>query len=168
MIIIIFKNADDIRFENAFEVIDIVESYGFSPDTAMYNVMMRACEKESRWRRAVAMYRDLINVHHLLPNVQTFDIIIDCCRHSLEDPAVIYECLRAEKLPHDFCYKAAVCNCGNRIPLQVMQETMYDVEAEGVPKDGRFERQVEKEREMRASTQKSGNKAGAKNAQNLS
>ena len=149
-----FKNADDIRFEHAFEVVDIVESYGFSPDTAMYNIMMRACERESRWRRAIAMYRDLIHVHDLTPNVQTFDILIDCCRHSIEDPGVIYESLRGEDLPHEFCYKAAVCNCGNRIPLQVIQETMHDVEAKGPPDDGRFEREVERERQLRGGTGK--------------
>jgi len=150
-----FKNAAEVRFEDAFEVVDLVESYGFSPDVAMYNIMMRACEKESRWRRALSMYKDLIGIHRLVPNVQTFDVLIDCCRHSLEDPGTIYETLRAAELPHDFCYKCAVCNCGNRIPYQVMQETMYDIEDAGVPEDGRFERALERQRAARQNERSS-------------
>ena len=40
----------------------------------------------------------LLYVHRLVPNVQTFDIIVDCCRHSMEEPGV-YEELRKLKLP---------------------------------------------------------------------
>mgnify|MGYP006091563863 CR=1 FL=1 len=68
------NNPAEIRFEDAFETIDLVEEYGMVPDTPMYNVMMRSCERESRWRRALAIYKDLLHVHKLLPNVQTFDV----------------------------------------------------------------------------------------------
>jgi pentatricopeptide repeat protein len=122
ILMIAFKNAPELRFEDAFEVFDLVESYGMSPDVSMYNIMMRACERESRWRRVIAMYKDLLYVHRLVPNVQTFDIIVDCCRHSMEEPGVIYEELRKLKLPSDYCYKAALANAGNRIPSQVLFE----------------------------------------------
>lgn len=145
ILMIAFKNAPDLRYEDAFEVIDLIESYGLTPDTTIYNIMMRSCERESRWRRALAIYKDMTTLHNCTPNVQTFDVLIDCCRHSLEEPAVIYDELRRYKLPHDYCYKASLTNAGNRVPLQVMYEAMYAIDEAGGPDDGRFERQVAKE-----------------------
>ena len=147
IMMVAFKNAPELRFEDAFETFDLVESYGLIPDTSLYNIMMRACEKESRWRRAIAMYKDLLHVHNQLPNVQTFDILVDCCRHSLEEPKVIFEELRKLDLPRDYCYKAALANAGNRIPEQVLYETMHDVSNAPLPTDGRFERNVKKDKD---------------------
>ena len=141
-----FKNAPELRFEDAFETFDLCESYGLTPDTSLYNIMMRACEKESRWRRVLAMYRDLVQVHRQVPNVQTFDIIVDCCRHSLEEPSVIFDELRKLDLPTDYCYKAALCNAGNRIPSQVLYETMHSVANAPLPTDGRFERNEKRQK----------------------
>ena len=142
-----FKNAPELRFEDAFETFDLCESYGLTPDTSLYNIMMRACERESRWRRVLAMYRDLVQVHKQVPNVQTFDIIVDCCRHSLEEPSVIFDELRKLDLPSDYCYKAALCNAGNRIPSQVLYETMHNVADAPLPTDGRFERHVKRDKD---------------------
>ena len=128
-----FKNAPAIRFEDAFEVMNLMEEYRVTPDVTVYNIMMRACEQDSRWRRALAMYRDMTETHKILPNVQTFDVILDCCRHSLEEPAVIFDELRRHKLPREYCYRASVCNCGNRIPQQTLFEKMYETSLSQLP-----------------------------------
>ena len=132
-LMVAFKNAPELLFQHAFEVMDLIEAYGLIPDVTIYNVLMRACERESRWRRALAIYRDMTEIHKVMPNVQTFDVIIDCCRHSLEEPAVIFDELRRHKLPRQYCYKAALCNCGNRVPTQVLYESMYDVSLSELP-----------------------------------
>ena len=132
-LMVAFKNAPELRFEDAFEVMDLIVAYGLVPDVTIYNVLMRACERESRWRRALAIYRDMMELHKVIPNVQTFDVIIDCCRHSLEEPAVIFDELRRHKLPREYCYKAALCNCGNRIPQQTLYESMYDISLAELP-----------------------------------
>ena len=98
---IAFKNSPELHYERAYEIIDIIESYNMTPDISIYNILMRSCERESRWRRAMAIYKDLIEIHGLTPNVHTFDVIIDCCRHSLELPAVIYDTLRMQRLPRE-------------------------------------------------------------------
>ena len=95
----------------------------------------------------LAMYRDLVQVHRQVPNVQTFDIIVDCCRHSLEEPSVIFDELRKLDLPTDYCYKAALTNAGNRIPSQVLYEKMHDVAKAPLPTDGHFERNVKKDKD---------------------
>ena len=128
-----FKNAPSIRFEDAFEVMNLMEEYRVTPDVTVYNIMMRACEQDSRWRRALAMYRDMTETHKILPNVQTFDVILDCCRHSLEEPAVIFDELRRHKLPREYCYRASLCNCGNRIPQQTLYEKMYETSLARLP-----------------------------------
>ena len=62
------------------QTIDIVEEYGMAPDTPMYNVMMRSCERESRWRRALAIYKDMLHVRiiakEMTPN--RVDQLLDC------------------------------------------------------------------------------------------
>ena len=88
-----------------------------------------------------------VYVHQQVPNVQTFDIIIDCCRHSLEEPSVIFEELKKLDLPTDYCYRAALCNAGNRIPTQVLYETMHNVANAPLPTDGRFERNVQRDKD---------------------
>jgi pentatricopeptide repeat protein len=123
-----FKNSEDMLFQHAYLVINMIEDYKMKPDASVYNIIMRACEKDSRWRRCIALFRDMKNIHKIIPNALTYEIIIDCCRHSLETPALIFETLRLQNMPREFCYKAAVCNAGNRISSQVLHETLYSLE----------------------------------------
>lgn len=103
LLMIAFKNAPVIDFRNACEVMDTLALYPeLSPDVTLFNVMMSACIRDSRWRRCMAIYTDMTTIHHLLPTSQTFEIIIDSCRHSLDSPSTIYEVLRKDyKLPHE-------------------------------------------------------------------
>lgn len=123
-----FKNSEEMLFQYAYLVISMIEDYNMNPDASVYNIIMRACEKDSRWRRCIALFRDMKNIHKLIPNALSYEIIIDCCRHSLESPAIIFETLRLQNMPREFCYKAAVCNAGNRISSQVLHETLYSLE----------------------------------------
>ena len=71
-------------------------------DVNIFNIMMSACIRHSRWRRCITIYKDMTQLYELLPSAQTFEIILHCCRHALDEPAVIYETLRLDhKLPQE-------------------------------------------------------------------
>jgi len=103
LLMIAFKNSPGIDFRNACEVMDTLALYpDLKPDSSMFNIMMSACVRDSRWRRCMAIYTDMTTTHNILPTSQTFETIVSCCRHSLDPPAAIYECLRKEyRLPHE-------------------------------------------------------------------
>ena len=105
----------------------LVSSYaGFRPDLTIMNTMLAACVRESMWRRGIVVIHDMQNFHGLIPSAHTFDILLDCCRHTLEDPSVIYQTLCLQGLPREYAYKAAVLNAGNRISPQVALESLYE------------------------------------------
>jgi pentatricopeptide repeat protein len=128
LLMVAFKNGSDIQYKDAFRIIDLITSYGLKPDISIYNTMMKTCIKGSRWRRCLAFIKDMQKVFELTPNSFTFDILINSCRHSMEDPKVIFEVLRIEKYPREFCYKAALVNAGNHISQQVLRETVHDLD----------------------------------------
>ena len=114
------------------------------------NAYLAYCIKDSLWRKALGII-DCFEEHGLVPSTRTFEILLDCCRHSLEEPAVwwrrkkyqiffyvksdttnsllqtIFETLRLHDLPREFCYKAAVVNAGNRMSPQVALENLYEI-----------------------------------------
>jgi pentatricopeptide repeat protein len=135
-----FRNAsnmeDEINLNTARAIIDSVYSNGLSPDVPLYNILLSTCINQSRWRKAIGILNEMQMVHNLIPLPSTFDIIIDCCRHSLEEPAIIYETLKLEGLPQEFCYKAAIVNAGNRVSTQVAVEAFYQTYKPAVISDG--------------------------------
>ena len=128
LLMVAFKNGSYIQYKDAFRIIDLITSYGLKPDISIYNTMMKTCIKGSRWRRCLAFIKDMQKLFELTPNSFTFDILISSCRHSMEDPKVIFEVLRIEKYPREFCYKAALVNAGNHISQQVLRETVHDLD----------------------------------------
>ena len=126
-----FKNSngnwDDTHFKDAEAVVDACYNNGFKPDLKIMNTMLGACVHESMWRRGLGIVKDMQVYHDLVPTAHTFDILLDCCRHAIDEPAVIFETLRLEGLPREYCYKASVINAGNRITPQVALESLYEV-----------------------------------------
>lgn len=130
-----FKNTSNVNFEQSTMVLAAITSYGLKPDISIYNTLMKACIPASRWRRALLLMQELQQTtkHHkgLTPNIATFEILADCCRHSLDDSSVIFDTLRLAGLPRKFAYRVAACNAGNRVSMQVALEAMYDIQGEG-------------------------------------
>lgn len=143
VMMVAFKNGNDLCYNNAFKIMDMIKSYGLRPDVMVYNIMMKSCVNNSKWRRSLSIFHDMQHIDEVMPNALTFEIILDCCRHALDEPAEIYESLRCSKLPKEFCYKAAVCNAGNRISHQVLQDLTYDVITRNVDVDKEVEQEIE-------------------------
>lgn len=99
LLMVAFKNSSGLDFQQARKVFHLMKAYDISPDISIYNSLLMACVRDSRWRRALNILQDLRKIHSLTPNSFSFEIIIDCIRHALDPPAVIYETLRNEKLP---------------------------------------------------------------------
>ena len=143
VMMVAFKNDNDLCYNNAFKIMDMIKSYGLRPDVMVYNIMMKSCVKNSKWRRSLSILHDMQHIDEVVPNTLTFEIILDCCRHALDEPSEIYESLRCSNLPKEFCYKAAVCNAGNRISHQVLQDLTYDVITRNVDVDKEVEQEIE-------------------------
>ena len=126
ILMLAFKNSLDNRFESGYKVMNLIESYGFAPDAMIYNIMMRKCVAESRWRRVIGLFKEMRARHAVTPNALTFEIIIDACRYAVDEPAVIYETLRLIDLHPEFCYKASVCNAVHRKSKQVLSQLFFD------------------------------------------
>lgn len=96
-----FKNTPgaDINYEYAYRTMDLIESYGLMPDLTIYNIMMSPCIRQSRWRRCLQIMQDMTRLHSISPSSQSFSILLDCCRHSIELPSVIYAQLRVCDYP---------------------------------------------------------------------
>ena len=121
------KNSIDPNFDDAETTLNALYANGLKPDISMFNIMMGACVKSSKWRRGIRILHEMYQHHGLLPNSATFDILLNSVRHSLEEPGVIYETLRLEKLPRDYCYKAAVINAGNRLSAAALNEVINQI-----------------------------------------
>ena len=126
-----FKNSDgnwdDTHFQDAEAVVDACYSNGFRPDITIMNTMLAACVRESMWRRGIVIINDMQHFHGLIPTAHTFDILLNCCRHTVEEPAIIFQTLRLQGLPREYSYRAAVLNAGNRISPQVALESLYEI-----------------------------------------
>jgi pentatricopeptide repeat protein len=142
VMMVAFKNDGELCYNNAFKIMDMIKSCGLRPDVMIYNIMMKSCVKNSKWRRSLSILHDMQHIDEVIPNALTFEIILDCCRHALDEPAEIYDTLRYSKLPKEFCYKAAVCNAGNRISHQVLQDLTYDVITRNVDVDKEVEQEM--------------------------
>ncbi len=94
-----FKNSKIVLFENAYKVLDLMEKYGFKPDITLYNSMLQACESNSRWRRGLAIFKEMKRLHKLNPNSSSMQILLNCCRYCVDEPSVVYETLREARLP---------------------------------------------------------------------
>ena len=127
-----FKNAKEVVFGNAIKVLELVDYYKIRPDCHLYNTYMSACERESRWRRCVAIYNDMRAIHKVVPNENTFEIIVNCCRNSIDESHVIFDTLRKTELDPEMCYRAALCNAANRVSKQVLLERMHELSEEKV------------------------------------
>lgn len=99
LLMIAFKNSLELDFRDAVTTMDLLQRYDIAPDIEIYNLMLSACVRESRWRRCVAILNDMKTIHNLLPNSHSFEILLNCCRHSLDEPSAIYEALRKCGLP---------------------------------------------------------------------
>lgn len=123
-----FKNAPVAKFEDAYQVMDLIKLYGYVPDAPIQNLLLKACVSGSRWRRALAIYKDMLDVHKIAPTIDTFTILAKCCAKSADSPDVIFETLRQYRLTREYCYRAALGNAGNRIPPH-LNETIKNFRA---------------------------------------
>ena len=124
------KNSEVIEFEYADKVINHLLDSGRKPDIQLYNMMISACVRESRWRRALNMIEEMYHKYDIVPTPFSLTLLLDCCRHTLEEPSIIFETLRhAEFLPAEFCRTVSLLNIDARVPPQVVKEAMYDVAA---------------------------------------
>ena len=91
-----FKNAKEIVFERGYDVIDMIEKWGFKPDVTVFNILMQACEGQSRWRRAIAVLHSMKKTHNVDPNHATMKILLNCFKYSVDDPGCMYDELRRQ------------------------------------------------------------------------
>ena len=128
LLLVAVKNGGNIFFDEAQRVLEHLLAHGAKPDVSIYNMIIGSCVPESRWRRALTLVVEMKEKHHLIPNPFTLELLSDCCRHTLEEPGVIYDTLRSvAQLPSEYCYNVSVCNAGNRLSPQVIAEAMHDV-----------------------------------------
>ena len=127
MLLVAVKNGGNRYYEESGRILEHMQAGNVKPDVGIYNMIIGSCVAESRWRRALSLMREMQDKHGLVPNAFSLQLLADCCRHTLEEPGVVYETLRTiGKLPSDFCYNVALCNAGNRLSAQVIAEAVHD------------------------------------------
>jgi pentatricopeptide repeat protein len=115
-----FKNSKELQFDTVpGDIFKIMSDFHVAPTVGIYNILIQACIRDCRWRRAVGIIRsmgtaagthahislsDSADAHthahpSLSPDAQTFVLLSDCCRHAIDEPAMIFETLRLEKFP---------------------------------------------------------------------
>jgi hypothetical protein len=94
-----FKNSKEIDFDQAYKVIDMIKRWDLEPDITVFNIMIQACEYQSRWRRALEIINTMKKTHNLNPNHATMKILLNCCRYAMDEPGIIYETLRMQEFP---------------------------------------------------------------------
>lgn len=99
LLMLAFKNRDEVTYEESNLIFKLMAQVRVSPDVTLFNILMRTCEKTGAWRRAIAYITDMQSRFGILPSSHTFQILIDCCRHVKDEPAVIFETLRNENFP---------------------------------------------------------------------
>lgn len=87
LLMVAFKNSFEVNPRDPDAVIESAYANGFRPDRAIMNIYLASCIKDSLWRKALGII-DCFEEHDLIPSTRTFEILLDCCRHSLEEPAV--------------------------------------------------------------------------------
>ena len=99
ILLIAFKNSSQQDFSDAFLIFYEMDIQGYKPDIFMFNILLQACVRGSRWRRCLALIKEMKEEFHLQPNSQSYMILMDCCRHAIDTPADIFQILRHAKLP---------------------------------------------------------------------
>jgi hypothetical protein len=101
LLFVALKNCSRYDAYDIYTLLNLMKRLEILPDVTVYNTILRTCEKEGAWRRALEFLHHMQKTYeHLLPNTNTYTILVDCCRHSVEDtPAVIFETLRNAGLP---------------------------------------------------------------------
>jgi hypothetical protein len=105
---------NSLRYDpyDIYSLLSLMKRLEITPDIFIYNMILRICEQKGAWRRALEFLKHLQHTYGshgksdneepslLLPNTNTYAILVDCCRHSVEDsPAEIFETLRNAGLP---------------------------------------------------------------------
>eukprot|EP01041_Mallomonas_annulata_P011815 gene11815-24753_t len=98
ILMLAFKNSFEQNFEHAYLVMEAMERYGHQPDVCLYNILLQACVRENRWRRALSIVKDMQDSHNIRPNTHSYRILLDCCRHAMDEPGVIFDTLRLANL----------------------------------------------------------------------
>lgn len=102
LLFISLKNSSLKYFSNndISNLLQLLKRLNITPDIVLYNIILCTCEKYGSWRRALFYIKHMQNVYNILPNTHTYEILINCCRHTVSDtPASIFETLRNEGLP---------------------------------------------------------------------
>lgn len=100
LLFLALKNSPTYDSYDIYTLLNLMKRLEIIPDIIIYNTVLRICEKVGAWRRALEFLHHMEdNYDHLLPNTNTYNILADCCRHSVESPAVIFETLRHAGLP---------------------------------------------------------------------
>jgi hypothetical protein len=95
------SNGSDSSMSFKEEVIlfDLMKLVNVKPDVQIMNILLRKCEQSGSWRKSLQLIEHIQKEYEIAPNTHSFDIIIDCCRHVIDEPSVIYETLRSKKFP---------------------------------------------------------------------
>jgi hypothetical protein len=94
-----FKNSKVVDFDQAYKVIDMMTRWEIPPDVTVFNIILQACEYQSRWRRAMEIIDSMKNTHNVDPNHATMKILLNCCRYATDEPGAIYDTLRLKAFP---------------------------------------------------------------------
>eukprot|EP00603_Paraphysomonas_imperforata_P011351 CAMPEP_0114460126 /NCGR_PEP_ID=MMETSP0104-20121206/5580_1 /TAXON_ID=37642 ORGANISM="Paraphysomonas imperforata, Strain PA2" /NCGR_SAMPLE_ID=MMETSP0104 /ASSEMBLY_ACC=CAM_ASM_000202 /LENGTH=860 /DNA_ID=CAMNT_0001632819 /DNA_START=37 /DNA_END=2616 /DNA_ORIENTATION=- len=126
LLIMSFKNSDSNQFDDISTILILMKRANVDPDLEIFNMILRSCERRGAWRRALKYLKQMEVEYGIIPNTNSFGIVIDSCRHAPETPAIIFETLRNQKFPRKFCYQAAACNAGNRISTVAATDLFVD------------------------------------------
>jgi len=110
-----YKNSSSDSFDDVKNIFEAMGRAGVVPDVSIFNMVLKACEMRCAWRRAIQVIGYMQEKYDITPNTHSYTLLIDCCRHAVDTPAVVYETLRNKGFPHELCYQAAACNAGNRV-----------------------------------------------------
>lgn len=127
LLLIAYKNSSCRTEKKLKRVMNAMKLHDINPDLTFYNILLTTFITNSQWRKALITYNEMRSVHNILPNTTTFDIMLDCCRHAIDEPSMIFETLRLSNLPINFCYQCSVCNAGNILSKHVLVEAVQDI-----------------------------------------
>jgi hypothetical protein len=113
------KNAIPVQVEKALQILTwwgqshLLKSHSQKPTLSTFNLMISICEKARLWRKALIVFRMLIDGGSgkdlgLQPNTNTFDLMVRACSTAKrEDAPAIYESMKLCGIPELYCYTAA-------------------------------------------------------------
>lgn len=95
-----FKNSSiKPNFDHMNTILQLLAQYNLRPDTHMMNITLAACRSSGQWRLALYWFKKYRQSYGVELTSTTTQLLLDCCRHGVDEPGEIFETLRCHGLP---------------------------------------------------------------------